>query len=112
MIRLTCYLRPHRLEPVKSALAALGISGMTVSDVRGKGNSAETAQWFAGESQLIALPVRAKIEVVAPDELADAMVEAILSHAQTGEPGDGKIFLQPVRDAIRIRTGERGDAAI
>lgn len=112
MIRVTCYIKPHRLEPVKSAIATLGVSGMTVSDVRGTGNSPEKTSWFAGEGQLIALPIRSKIEIVAPDELREPIIEAILQNAQTGEPGDGKIFVERVLDAMRIRTEERGDAAI
>lgn len=112
MIRLITFLRPHRLESVKSAIAALGISGMSVSDVRGTGNSPEQTDWLGGDPGLIALPIRARIEVVAPDELQEPIIEAILSSAQTGESGDGKIFVERVADAIRIRTGERGEAAV
>jgi nitrogen regulatory protein P-II 1 len=112
MIRITCYIRPHKLEGVKSAISALGITGMTVADVRGTGNSPETSSWFGGEQQLIALPIRAKVEVVAHDEQQEEIVEAILQHARTGEPGDGKIFVERVADAVRIRTEERGSEAI
>jgi nitrogen regulatory protein P-II 1 len=90
MTRITCMIRPHRLEAVKSAIAALNVSGLNVSDVRGTGNSPESAAWFGGEEH----------------------VEAILEHARTGEPGDGKIFVETVVDALRIRTGERGEAAL
>lgn len=112
MLRITCYIRPHKLEGVKSAISALGITGMTVADVRGTGNSPETSSWFGGEQQLIALPIRAKVEVVAHDEQQEEIVEAILQHARTGEPGDGKIFVERVIDAVRIRTEERGSEAI
>ncbi len=112
MTRVTCYIRPHRLEPVKSAIAALGVTGMSVSDVRGTGNSIETADWFGGTGGLVALPIRARVEVVAPDELTEEIVQAIMENAHTGEEGDGKIFVQPVHDAIRIRTLEHGEAAI
>ncbi len=112
MIRFTCYIRPHRLEAVKSALAVLGISGMSVSDVRGSGNSAEVSQWLGGAEQLVSLPIRSKIVVVAPDDLLESMIEAVTANARTGESGDGKIFVERVQDAIRIRTEERGDAAI
>ncbi len=112
MIRITCYIRPHRLEPVKSAIASLGVNGMTVSDVRGTGNSPETSQWFGGQESLVAMPIRSKIEVVAPDDLQEQIVDAILENAQTGEPGDGKIFISKIEDAVRIRTSERGDAAV
>lgn len=112
MIRITCIIRPHLLEQVKSAIAALGVSGLNVSDVRGTGNSPESAAWFAGEEHLIALPIKSKIEVVGPDEMAPSIVQAILENARTGEPGDGKIFIEQVEDALRIRTGERGEAAL
>jgi len=112
MIKIVCYIRPHKLEAVKSAISAVGVSGMTVSDIRGTGNSEETPSWFGGEQQLIALPIRSKIEVVLPDELREDAVQAILSQAQTGEAGDGKNFIEPVTDAIRIRTEERGGEAI
>lgn len=105
-------IRPHRLEAVKSAIAALGVSGLNVTDVRGTGNSPETAAWFGGDEHLIALPLKSKIEVIVHDELKDAVVDAILEHARTGEPGDGKIFVEAVADALRIRTGERGEAAL
>ena len=112
MIRLTCFIRPHRLEQVKTAIAALGISGMTVSDVRGTGNSPERASWFGGSENVVPLPIRAKIEVVAPDDLEEALIEAVIENARTGEPGDGKIFIESVVDAMRVRTEERGDLAI
>lgn len=112
MKRIWCCIRPHRLEEVKTAIADLGATGMSVSDVRGTGNSPETARSFAGQSVVVPLPVRAKLDVVVPDALVPSVVEAILRHAWTGEPGDGKIFLEPVTDAIRIRTGERGEDAI
>ena len=112
MKRIIVFIRPHRLEQVKSAIAAVGISGMTVSDVRGTGNSPEPAQWFAGEGNVIPLPIRSRIEVVVSDEMKDAVIQAILGAAQSGEASDGKIFIQPVETAIRVRTGERGEAAL
>lgn len=112
MTRITCMIRPHLLEQVKSAIAVLGVSGLNVSDVRGTGNSPESAAWFAGEEHLIALPIKSKIEVIASDDIVPAILEAILENARTGEPGDGKIFVEPVEDALRIRTGERGEAAL
>lgn len=112
MVRITCYIKPHKLEAVKSAIAATGVSGMTVSDVRGKGNSEETTAWFGGDESLMALPIRSRLMVVAPDELQVAIVSAILESAQTGESGDGKIFVEMVQDALRVRTQERGDVAL
>ncbi|MDR3691813.1 MAG: P-II family nitrogen regulator [Fimbriimonas sp.] len=112
MNRIVCFIRPHRLEQVKSAIAALGVTGMSVSDVRGRGNSPEKSDWFGGEEGLVALPIRSRVEVVAVDDLTDEIVSAILENARTGEDGDGKIFVEKVADAIRIRTQERGEPAI
>ncbi|MBC8064913.1 MAG: P-II family nitrogen regulator [Chlorobia bacterium] len=112
MIRVICIIRPHKLEAVKSAIAAVGVSGMSVTEVRGTGNSEEKASWFGGEQQLIALPIRSRLEVVAPDELQSEIVSAIVSQAQTGEHGDGKIFVEPILDSVRVRTQERGLEAI
>jgi nitrogen regulatory protein P-II 1 len=106
------FIRSHRLEQVKSAIAAVGVSGMSVSDVRGTGNSPEDAQWSAAEGHVIPLPIRSRIEVVVPDDMKDAVVEAILASAQTGEASDGKVFIQPVEDVIRVRTGERGEEGL
>jgi nitrogen regulatory protein P-II 1 len=110
--RITCIVRPHLLEQIKTAIAALGVSGLNVADVRGTGNSTETTNWFGGDAYVVALPIKSKVEVVVPDSLADSVVEAILANARTGEPGDGKVFIERIEDALRIRTAERGDAAL
>lgn len=110
LIRITCYVRPHRLEAVKSAIADTGVTGMNVADVRGTGNSPETSRW--GGAAVVAMPIRSRIEVVAEASLQEEIIQAILSAAQTGESGDGKIFVEPVEDVLRVRTGERGQAAL
>ena len=112
MIRLTCYIRPHQLEDVKTALAELPISGLSVTDARGCGNSPEVAKTIAGQEMLIPLPVRSKVVVVAPAELQEELIEAVINSAQTGEPGDGKLFVERVERAIRIRTGEENELAV
>ena len=112
MVKVTAYVRPHRLEDVKSAVSNLDISGLTVTDVRGCGNSPEAPSTFAGQEMLIALPIKSKIEVVVPDELQEPVINAVLETAYTGEPGDGKIFVEPILDAVRIRTEERGDSVV
>ncbi|MCH7904950.1 MAG: P-II family nitrogen regulator [Armatimonadetes bacterium] len=112
MIRVTCFIRPHRLEEVRTALSRLEISGLSVSDVRGSGNSEERPVRFAGSEMTIALPIRSRLEVVAKDELLEPLIEAIVAGARTGEPGDGKIFVEPVEDSIRIRTEERGSDTV
>jgi nitrogen regulatory protein P-II 1 len=112
MIRFTCYIRPHYLDTVKSAIGALGIGGISVSDVRGSGNSPEKVEWLPDDQGQIALPIRCRLEVVAPESVSESLIEAISNVARTGEHGDGKIFIERVEDAIRIRTEERGEAAI
>lgn len=111
MIRVVAYVRPHRLEAVKSAVALTGVTGLTVGEARGAGNGPETASLFGGGASAPALTMKARLTVAAPDDLADEVIAAILLHARTGEPGDGKIFLEPLEDALRIRTGERGEGA-
>lgn len=112
MIRVIAYIRPHRLEEVKTALGEKGITGITVSEVRGCGSSPEASDWFMGNKLVIALPQRLKVEIITDNELSETVVEAIVAGARTGSPGDGKIFLQPVEDSIRIRTGDRGATAL
>jgi nitrogen regulatory protein P-II 1 len=112
LIRVVCFIKPHKLEAVKSAIANVGVSGLTVTEVRGTGNSEEKSAWFGGEQQVIALPIRSRVEVVAPQASLEEIISAILSQAQTGESGDGKIFVEQINDAVRIRTEERGSEAI
>lgn len=111
MKKVDCILRPHKLEEVKTALSELGITGMTVSEVRGCGSSPPLGGTF-GEEPIIRLPLRLRIEMVVPDSLVEPVIETILEHARTGQPDDGKIFVLPYEDAIRIRTDERGESAI
>lgn len=108
---MDCILRPHKLEAVKTALSELGVAGMTVSEVRGCGQPTSMEPAFA-EERLIQLPLRLRIEMVVPDALVEPIIEIILEHARTGQLDDGKIFVLPYGDAIRIRTEERGESAI
>lgn len=109
MKRIEAVVRPLRLDAVKIALGEIGVTGLSVSDVRGAGRSQSRRETFRGMSYAIELPMRVKIEVVARDEDVEEIVTAIETHARTGEPGDGVIFVLPVDDAVRIRTEERGD---
>ncbi|MCS7301116.1 MAG: P-II family nitrogen regulator [Fimbriimonadales bacterium] len=111
MKKIDCIIRPHKLEEVKTALNELGVGGMTVSEVRGCGNSPPSDAWL-GEETLIRLPIRLRLEMVVPDAIVEPIIEAILQHARTGQPDDGKIFVSPCTDAIRIRTEERGEPAL
>jgi nitrogen regulatory protein PII len=112
VIRVIAVIRPHKLEEVKTALGAIGATGITVTEARGCGAGPEESDWFSGREYVVALPARIKLEVVVPDEEREAVVEAILQSAKTGQPGDGKIFVLRELDALRIRTGERGEAAV
>ena len=112
ILRVTAYVRPHRLEQVKTAVANLGVTGLTVTDVRGCGSSPELASSFRGQDVLVALPVRSKVEVIVEEALVEPLIAAISANARTGQPGDGKIFVEPIEDALRIRTGERGPGAV
>lgn len=112
MKKIEAIFRPEKLEPVRRALADKGIFGMTVSEVSGRGKQKGiTLQWRAGEYCVELLP-NVKIEVVVLDEDVGMVVSTIISKARTGERGDGKIFVMPIENVIRIRTGESGMNAI
>ncbi len=110
MIRVVAYIKPHRLEGVKSAVSALGVTGLTVADVRGTGVSEEHTDLLSGA--VVALPIRSRLEVTVPDDMREVVVAAIVESARTGEPNDGKIFVERMTDAVRVRTGERGESAV
>lgn len=111
MKRIVAYIRPHKLEGVKTAISTLGITGLTVGDARGTGTNPEVGRW-GNQEGVVAMPVRARIETVVNDEIVEPAIQAIIENAFTGEPGDGKIFVQPVLEAIRIRTGDRGEEGL
>lgn len=111
-MRITCFVRPHKLEEVKTTIAHVGVGGISVSDVRGRGNSPEQSPMLGGEGIVVPLPMRSKVVVVAPLDQQEAIVQAIIAAARSGEPGDGKVFIEPIEDACRIRTGERGGIAV
>lgn len=112
MVKVEAILRSDRLEDVREALEEVGIKGLTVTDVRGYGRQKGTTHHYRGIEYSVTFIPKVKIETVVGDEIAEAVVEAIVSAARTGEIGDGKIFLIPVGDAIRVRTGERGRDAV
>lgn len=105
-------IRPHKLHEVKAALAELGISGMTVIDVRGYGRQKGHVERYRGAEYTVDLLAKVKLEIVVRDEQVEEVIEAILQTARTGEIGDGKIFVTPVEEAVRVRTGDRGEDAI
>jgi nitrogen regulatory protein P-II 1 len=112
MIKIEAVIRPQRLDEVKTALDDLGVTGMTVTEVRGSGKQKGYTQHYRGAEYTVNLIQKLKLEMVAADSEVNRIVDAISAAARTGEIGDGKIFLSPVLDAIRIRTGERGSDAV
>ncbi len=107
MKKIEAIIRPLRLDEVKIALGEIGVTGMSVSDVRGVGSSPD--HYEARRKTSGDLLIRTRIEIVARDEDVDEIVDIIETHARTGEHGDGKIFVIPMMEAIRVRTEERGD---
>ena len=112
MIKVEALIRPQKLEDVKAALSDLGVKGMTVTEVRGSGKQKGFTQHYRGAEYTVNLLQKTKIEIVVRDEDAHKIANAIVEAARTGEIGDGKIFLVPVSEVIRIRTGEEGDIAL
>jgi nitrogen regulatory protein P-II 1 len=112
MMRVEAIIREEKLDELKNALAEAGFLGMTVTEVRGRGRQKGYTLNFRGRSINVDLLPKLKIELVIDDSNVDKLIDVISKNASTGEIGDGKIFLYPVADAIRIRTGERGSPAI
>lgn len=112
MKKLECIIRPFKLEEVKRALTNVGIRGMTVSEVRGFGRSRGHTELYRGSEYTIEFVPKLKLEIVVAEEDLDQAIEAVQQSASTGKIGDGKIFVLPINETIRIRTGEKGPAAI
>jgi nitrogen regulatory protein P-II 1 len=112
MKKIDAIIKPFRLDDVKEALNGLGIKGMTVTEVRGFGRQKGHTEIYRGAEYTVDFLPKIKIEVVTSDELAPRAVEAIQESAQTGEIGDGKIFISTIEEAIRIRTGEKNEEAL
>ena len=105
-------IRPHRLQDVKEALADIGVVGLTVTDVRGAGRQKGQVERYRGSEYSIDLLAKCKIEVAVFDDQCEEALQAIRKSAYTGEIGDGKIFILPLEDSMRIRTGERGEDSL
>ena len=112
MKKIEAIIKPFKLDEVKTALHEIGISGMTVSEVRGFGRQKGHTEVYRGAEYVIDFLPKVKIEVVLDDGLAQRAVEAIMNAAKTDKIGDGKIFVTPIEEAVRIRTGERGPDAV
>ncbi|ABC21931.1 P-II family nitrogen regulator [Rhodospirillum rubrum] len=104
--------KPFKLDEVREALGALGIQGMTVTEVKGFGRQKGQTEVYRGAEYVVNFLPKVKIELAVPDNLLDQVVETIQSTAQTGKIGDGKIFVFDLGEAVRIRTGERGEEAL
>jgi nitrogen regulatory protein P-II 1 len=110
--KVEAVIKPFKLDEVKDALSKLGVQGLTVSEVRGFGRQKGHKEHYRGTEYTVDLVPKVKIEVVVPDGQASAAVDAITRSARTGEIGDGKIFVSSLEEVVRIRTGERGEAAV
>lgn len=105
-------IKPFKLDEVRDALTRLEIHGMTISEVKGYGRQKGHAEIYRGAEYVVSFLPKVRVEVAVADGLVDATVEAIRSAAHSGQIGDGKIFVQPIEQALRIRTGETGDGAL
>ena len=112
MKKITAIVRPEKLEPLKEALFAARVSDMTISQVQGCGNQHGWKEYYRGTEVLLNMIPKVKFELVVDDADVDALVALIRATARTGEVGDGKIFISPVEEVVRIRTGEAGEAAV
>ena len=112
MKKIEAIIKPFKLDEVKDALTAAGFVGMTVSEVRGFGRQKGHTEMYRGGEYTVDFLPKVKIEVIVPDSRATTVVELITAAAKTGTVGDGKVFIAGLDDAVRIRTGEHGDAAV
>jgi nitrogen regulatory protein P-II 1 len=112
MKKIVAIIRPFKLDEVKDALGAVGVEGMTASEVKGFGRQKGHTEIYRGAEYVVDFLAKVKLEVVVADDQLERAIEAISNASSTGKIGDGKIFVSEVEDAIRIRTGEHGDAAL
>ena len=112
MKKVEAIVRPHVMEAVKTALQEVGVLGMTVTEVKGFGRTGGKREVYRGSAYVVDFVPKVKIEVVVPDDLVASLLEVVEKAAKTGRIGDGKIFVTTVEEAVRIRTGERGEDAI
>jgi len=112
MKKIEAIIKPFKLEDVKEALTAINIEGMTVSEVKGFGRQKGHTEIYRGSEYTVDFLPKIRVEIVLPDNLVNAAVEAIVKAAKTGKIGDGKVFVLPIENAVRIRTGEAGEKAV
>ena len=112
MKKIEAIFRPFKLDEVREALSEIGVSGLTVTEVKGFGRQKGHTELYRGAEYVVDFLPKVKVEVVVPDKLLEAAIDAIIKAARTGKIGDGKIFITGVDQVIRIRTGETNEAAI
>ena len=112
MKKIEAIIKPFKLDEVKEALHEVGVSGITVTEAKGFGRQKGHTELYRGAEYVVDFLPKVKIELILEDEMVERAIEAIVSAAHTGRIGDGKIFVSPIDDAVRIRTGERGEDAI
>jgi nitrogen regulatory protein P-II 1 len=112
MRKIEAIIKPFKLDDVKHGLNEIGVQGMTVTEVKGFGRQKGHTEFYRGAAYDINFVQKLKVEVVVPDEIAEKAVSIIETRAKTGEIGDGKIFVYPIENTVRIRTGEHGEAAV
>lgn len=112
MKKIEAIIKPFKLDDVKEALNSIGVQGMTVTEVKGYGRQKGHKEIYRGAEYVVDFIPKVKIEIVVDDEQADKTADAIIAAARTGQIGDGKIFIIPIEDVIRIRTGEKGPSAV
>ncbi len=112
MKKVEAIIKPFKLDEVKDALSEVGIQGMTVTEVKGFGRTGGKKEVYRGSAYVVDFVPKVKLEIVVPDQMVHQVIDAIEKSAKTGRIGDGKIFVIPIDEAVRIRTGERGEEAI
>ncbi|HYB89476.1 MAG TPA: P-II family nitrogen regulator [Candidatus Binataceae bacterium] len=112
MKKVEAIIKPFKLDEVKEALSKIGVQGMTVSEVKGFGRQKGHTELYRGAEYVVDFLPKVKLEIIVPDETVNQLVETIERSARTGRIGDGKIFVMPMEEVVRIRTGERGASAI
>jgi nitrogen regulatory protein P-II 1 len=112
MKKVEAIVKPFKLDDVKESLKEIGIQGLTVTEVKGFGRQKGHTELYRGAEYVIDFLPKIKLEIVVPDDMVSKVIEAIMDSAKTGKIGDGKIFVIPMEEVIRIRTGERGDEAL
>jgi nitrogen regulatory protein P-II 1 len=112
MKKIDAVVKPFKLDEVREALAEVGVTGLTVSEVKGFGRQKGHTELYRGAEYVVDFLPKVKIEVVVSDNLVDGVIEAIVKAARTGKIGDGKIFVTPVEQVVRIRTGETNESAV